>query len=206
MTGVRPVEPEDVEILADVLLRAFDHDPFYRWIFSGEAAWRRRGRRNFVLHLRSAIREGASAFTSGSRTGAALWEPPGHADGRLSLGFRLIRRAAVYRSCALHLYPAYRLLRARRPRTPHWYLSVLGVAPESQGRGLGSQLLEPVFDLADRAGIPAYLETMTEANLAFYRRHGFELVDGFGLPAGPRVWTMSRPAASDPASGEPPPG
>jgi hypothetical protein len=46
---------------------------------------------------------------------------------------------------------------------------------------------------ADRVGLPVYLETMTERNLGFYRRQGFEVVIETDLPDGPRCWLMRRP-------------
>jgi ribosomal protein S18 acetylase RimI-like enzyme len=41
----------------------------------------------------------------------------------------------------------------------HWYLMVMGVAPEACGQGLGRALLEPIMNRADAAGLPCYLET-----------------------------------------------
>jgi ribosomal protein S18 acetylase RimI-like enzyme len=56
---------------------------------------------------------------------------------------------------------------------PHWYLLIVGVDPELQGRGLGSALVAEGLARADEANAPCYLETSEERNLAFYERHGF---------------------------------
>ncbi|MDX6732846.1 MAG: hypothetical protein QOC54_2794, partial [Baekduia sp.] len=40
--------------------------------------------------------------------------------------------------------------------------------------------------------LPAYLETGKERNLAFYGRHGFEVLDRLDLPKGPPVWFLWR--------------
>jgi GNAT superfamily N-acetyltransferase len=77
---------------------------------------------------------------------------------------------------------------------PHMYLAVLGVEPERQGLGLGSQLLRPGLELCDAEGLPAYLETGKERNLAFYGRHGFDVIDQIVLPGGPPLWFMWREA------------
>jgi len=56
------------------------------------------------------------------------------------------------------------------------------------------RLLEPVLARADEAGQPCYLETMTERNVAWYLRLGFE-VRSAGIsfaPGGPPNWTMLR--------------
>lgn len=54
----------------------------------------------------------------------------------------------------------------------------------------------PVLARADREGMPCYLETETEGNVAFYRKRGFQVVSA-GLVPGQslRIWTMLRAPA-----------
>jgi len=41
--------------------------------------------------------------------------------------------------------------------------------------------------------VNCYLDTTHERNVAFYRRHGFEVVTASDMPrGGPRFWTMTR--------------
>ena len=70
-----------------------------------------------------------------------------------------------------------------------WYLSILGVAPEHQGQGLGARLLEPVLAL----GQSSYLETFGQRSVRFYERLGYEMRAEFlervtGLP----YWVLVR--------------
>jgi len=75
----------------------------------------------------------------------------------------------------------------------HWYLPTLGVDPPRQGQGVGSALIQPVLSRADAEGLLCYLETETAGNVAFYERHGFEVVVEDDLPrGGPHFWTMKR--------------
>lgn len=74
----------------------------------------------------------------------------------------------------------------------HWYVWLLGVDPPSQGQGVGGALLDSVCADADRDGVPCYLDTTNERNLAFYRHHGFEVVYEGTLPNGPPLWTLVR--------------
>src|SRR5690606_8552266 len=60
--------------------------------------------------------------------------------------------------------------------TPHWHLRPLAVDPLHQRRGFGTRLLESALARVDAAAGIAYLETDTEANVAFYRRFGFVTV------------------------------
>ncbi len=81
---------------------------------------------------------------------------------------------------------------ARHPTSPHMYLAVLGTDPSAQGRGIGSALLAPVLRQCDEDGVPAYLESSKERNVAFYARHGFRVREELPLPRGPRMWLMWR--------------
>jgi GNAT superfamily N-acetyltransferase len=75
----------------------------------------------------------------------------------------------------------------------HYYLFILVVAPEHQGRGLGSRLLQPVLAQADSQGRACYLETANPKALPFYYRLGFHLARHNELqPGGPGLWTMLR--------------
>ena len=84
-------------------------------------------------------------------------------------------------------------MEARHPQDrPHWYLFILGTEPAAQGRGLGSALLAQVLARIDADGMPAYLESSNERNLALYGRHGFEITSEVTIPGGPRIWPMWR--------------
>ncbi len=54
-----------------------------------------------------------------------------------------------------------------------WYLSILGISPDHQGKGLGLDLVLPVLGLTDKIGVATYLETFTPKNFGFYKRLGF---------------------------------
>jgi ribosomal protein S18 acetylase RimI-like enzyme len=83
------------------------------------------------------------------------------------------------------------LLRARVAPGPHWYLAGIGVDPPEQHRGIGGALLRPGVQGAAADGVPCVLLTNNEANVAFYNRHGFEVVDEGRTPEdGPRAWAM----------------
>ena len=55
----------------------------------------------------------------------------------------------------------------------YWYLSIVGILPEFQNRGLGADLVKPVLERFDKHGIPSYLETFSQRNQGFYRRLGY---------------------------------
>lgn len=56
-----------------------------------------------------------------------------------------------------------------------WYLSILAVAKNQQGKGLGKALMQPILAQTDALGVTTYLETFTEGNLHFYGKLGYEV-------------------------------
>lgn len=183
-----------------MLARSFDDSPLMRHCIPGDR------RRPSILRsfFRASIRDArpfGNVFVArdGDRVlGAAVWLPPGRYPPSTSRQLRQLSGTLTLGPMAPKaVRPSLRYLRASEsvhPRTPHWYLAVLGVDPSFQGQGLGGRLLEPILECADAEGIPVYLETDRERNLAFYARYRFGLVDTL-LPdgdAGPPEWTMWR--------------
>jgi ribosomal protein S18 acetylase RimI-like enzyme len=63
----------------------------------------------------------------------------------------------------------------RDPSDPHVHLGPIGVAPDLQGRGIGSQMLAAYCEQLDLAGDAGYLETDKSENVRLYERFGFEV-------------------------------
>lgn len=63
-----------------------------------------------------------------------------------------------------------------------WYLTIIGVHPASQGRGIGAELLRPTLAEATQRGVHSFLETFRPRSLAFYERLGFARVAEFVEP------------------------
>lgn len=75
----------------------------------------------------------------------------------------------------------------------HAYLWFLGVAPQAQGRGVGSALLRAANARLDAEALPAYLETGTPRNVALYQRHGYQVLSQHKARAdAPPMWSMWR--------------
>ena len=103
------------------------------------------------------------------------------------------------------------LLAAHTPPEPHWYLQLLATHPDWQRSGLGTALMDAMFERADEQGLMCHLETETFVNVGYYGRHGFVVDAEFDLPTGshvhrfsswgddvstevgPHMWAMSRP-------------
>ena len=189
-----------------VLTRAFDDDPVFRHLYP-TARRRRWSCRRF---LRAIVRDGLpfgdvwAAVDDGAVVGTAGWLPEGayppsrrRAARQLVAAWPALLTAHTFRDGLRYLTETEKL----HPNEPHWYLAVIGVEPGRQGEGLGAKLLAAVLGRLDESGVPAYLETSTEENVAWYRHQGFEVQHEIRpASAGPPVWTMWREPKGEPTT------
>jgi GNAT superfamily N-acetyltransferase len=187
----------DIEALADVLARAFHHDPVHRWLFPTDAECARGSRRFWTVIVQHALRKG-TVLTTNRHAGAALWVPPQavHEPATGGLLF-MARMARILRQRSLRGLRAASAIEAHHFAEPHWYLAVLGTAPEHRGKGVSTTVMEPILRRCDADGLPAYLESSNIANIPLYERRGFRVTGEIVLPGGPTIWPMLRqPVAS----------
>lgn len=196
--------PDRYRQAAEVLGRAFVHDPSMRAVIPQVSDPAERARRIallFLVALKIQRRNGHPVFgvvEKGKVVAAAVVEGAGlpSAIQTIWTGLRVTPRMIR----ALGVGGAIRALRLgddqfrNRPPEPHLYLSLLGVDPACQGRHFGIALLDHLRELAslssELAGV--YLETATEANVAYYTRAGYETL-GEMFSIGVRMWRMMQP-------------
>ncbi|MBN1908321.1 MAG: GNAT family N-acetyltransferase [Pirellulales bacterium] len=199
-------QANDVASIGALIARAFHDDPMSVHVFPDpekrrkSIAWMmgRCARYGLLYGLVEATEE---------QTGVAVWTSPAHHKmtlwrmfraGMLSMPFRLgwrtFRRFYSFGKTSQRMHD-------QAISGPHWYLFVLAVEPSRQGQGIGGSLLKRGLAWADRDGLPIYLETAGEANLAFYGKHGFEAVDKCPVSGtDAHLWGMLRqpqPAAKE---------
>lgn len=193
-------DQNDIERLASAILaEALIEDPFYAAItldLEDDAVARR-----MVLadYFHYSLREGYQIGTVTLEAhGAAIWTLPqpievaeSAAQAKHDAFAALLgpRGLAHYRSIIGFMEPTAHTVVPEGT----WYLSILGVAPSQQGRGLGRALLEPTLQQADAAVVPCFLETYNAASLRFYSRLGFAAVaDHIEPTTQARYWIMVR--------------
>lgn len=177
------------------MARAFYDDPVFSFILPDDD---RRGyqlERGFRFFADRVWLPFDESYTTDSAVGGSFWMPPG--QWRLSILRQLAMLPGMISRLGLRDLPrmlrALTLIEAKHPHEPHFYLPVIGVAPEWQGKGIGTALLRPILERCDREGQGAYLEASSDRNRACYERNGFEVTKELRMPGGgPPIWAMWR--------------
>lgn len=192
----REAEPADLATLERSLARAFHDDPVAGWAVRRERMRERALRGFFRAYLKHKQPYGFVTCDPELR-GAAIWAPPAHVDPTASEAFDIVRNnfhPTHLTRLPLMVAGVVRIGRFH-PKREHFYLAALGVDPAAQGNGLGSRLLAPVLEICDRDRVGAYLESSDPANVSFYSRHGFRVIEETRLPRGPVIPLMWRDPA-----------
>jgi GNAT superfamily N-acetyltransferase len=178
--GANPLADHHLNDASNVLARAFADDPGLMYVLPDPA---RRSQLAPLLAgagLRFAARCGAPLVTSDVVHGVAIWfqpdAPPPTESDFVATGISAVPELLGNQSWERlkRLLNHLDELHVRTVPEPHWYLTVLGVDPTWQRRGVGMSLMQPVFEAADREGVRCYLESPTAENTRYYAQRGFE--------------------------------
>jgi ribosomal protein S18 acetylase RimI-like enzyme len=179
---VRRASAEDVARLKGVLARAFDDDPFLNWFIRQDGKRNQRFERAMEVAL-TKMSNGMNETWMGTEfEGGALWRRPGEVKISALQSLALTPPFASvtgWSGLARFVNAMNQFDKKHEHYAPgdHYYLFVLGVEPELQGRGVGGQLIKPVLDRADSENLPCYLESSNPRNIPFYERHGFRVME-----------------------------
>ena len=182
-----------------MLARAFHDDPLMRYAIPDPDERARLLPALYERMIRFGLLEGEVYATAEAPEGVAIWLPPNAKWSRES-----IEASGMHEFATLignDAYQRYREVvgrewqaRERDMTGACWYLFLLGVEPSRQRCGLGGALMRPVLERADTEQLACYLETENQRNVAFYVKHGFDMIVN-GEEAGTsgvRFWTFRR--------------
>jgi ribosomal protein S18 acetylase RimI-like enzyme len=190
---IRVAGDADMPQVARILASAFTHDPVLDWLSGNSAIYSSFFRCEAEAHYK----HHGHVYINHDQTGAAMWLPAG---APLKSPFHWRRLGVAWKLFANHGVEGLKraglldkFMSERHPTESHFYLRSIGADLESQGRGIGSALIQAGLAACDQQGLPAYLESSNVRNNLLYQRHGFDLIGEARLPKnGPTIWFMHR--------------
>lgn len=194
---VESMQPDDLMEAAEVLSRAFAYRPVPKAL-SAKRRLEKERRLNPVHMVMLGRLPGQTIVARRDRRIVGVmrivkwpWCQVSPRQGLMLLPFML----GIKRGASLGWLMARYVWWRHDPRQPHWHIDPLGVEPDLQGQGIGSQLLGRFCELADEASLAGYLETDTPENVRLYQRSGFRVI-GEASIMGRTDWFMWRTATA----------
>ena len=189
LTEIRSATPGETSQAVAAIVAAFLTDPLARFAWPSPHD-HLRGMPRVADEFAGGSFEHGTAYVSADFCGTALWLPPGVQPNGEALE-RVLRDTAK-REHLDDLLATFEKMEQSHPEEPHWYLAIVGVEPNAQGRGLGTDLMRHAVARCDQEGALAYLESSNPRNISLYLRHGFEVIGEIREGEAPLVTPMLR--------------
>ncbi|KAK1977020.1 acetyltransferase [Colletotrichum cereale] len=216
----------DIPGAVKAVQQAFSGDPYNAWVYDQSKFSPERNYASLALRMRWGMRNGifhvAKEEGSDKVLGVAMWLPPQPAGTPPTwndwiegwrLWFGQVNYNLWYGRGGLNVKRYYiwkdAQVKAQRdlwtdPRG-YYFLNIMVVLPESQGRGIGAAMMKAVTDRADAEGARCYLESSRDVpNTAIYGRWGFVVKKDMVCDDGGdviRLFTMIREPGAAPGNG-----
>ena len=193
---VEPAKAADYRQVANLFAEVFAEDPVWTALAPHDVSRAKIIRTTFRHALKNGGHEHFDVVrdANGEVLAALNYEPPqsGSAGGELidrvlggaSWAVSPTMRRSFKHDAAVH---------SHRPKGPHWYLRDLVVSRQARGMGVGSAVLRSRLQKVDEDGLPAFLESTSEASKRLYERLGFQHLETVEVVPGAKSFIMVRP-------------
>ncbi|MBQ3635335.1 MAG: GNAT family N-acetyltransferase [Bacteroidales bacterium] len=170
------ISRENIKRAVDCSAQAYSDYPLTDWVFNGHATQKQLSifwRANLLsLTSEMVVMCDSEQMNLLAAIGFASFGGVNPLKFIMNGGYRILGYAR-----RMIKYDKYSLEQRRKVcRGDELYLYDLAVKPSMQGHGLASQFLRPMTDLADRLGLPIFLETHDESSIAIYERYDFSRI------------------------------
>lgn len=181
---VREMDLHEVEQVARTLAEAFEpDDPHFAYVMRDEDKRLQQLGSGILSFLQHDWLPNGIVYTNNQLSGAAVWTHPGKWQASIPQQARIFKSligvtspVEVMRFMNLLGFVEGKHKEIEQFIGPHYYLAMIGIAPQWQGKGWGDALLKPMLERCDEENATAYLESSTERSVPLYERNGFEVI------------------------------
>ena len=176
-SDIRLADLSDKEIILNILTESFKSDPHIQWLLGKSC-----NKNKLHIIMEYLIEETFSKgkiFLTNNNLGVALWQ----SENKDKFSMELIKRNLRF-LFKLGIASVVRNLKFLKISHSHYqnhkkfyYLLTLGVLEEGRGKGLASQLMNPILEYCRDNNIPVFLETANPTNIEIYKKKGFAVTD-----------------------------
>ncbi|MEM9151544.1 MAG: GNAT family N-acetyltransferase [Cyanobacteria bacterium P01_F01_bin.3] len=203
--NVLQLQPSQIDTASKIAANAFMADPVFSYLTPDDPKLKFQALTWLMSRLIYYCMQYGHTYTTSDLKGIAVWLPPsGEFSSSLFQQLKLALQLELYKLPVKvgwkrlkrwrHVFQTIdRTQRQDMGKSSYWELGLMAVHPDSQGQGIGTQLLKPILDRTSDEGLPCYVVTATEPAVNFYQKNGFEVLRNQRLgDHAPLFWALKR--------------
>ncbi|MEI2696027.1 MAG: GNAT family N-acetyltransferase [Saprospiraceae bacterium] len=176
---IRLANKTEMSIIIQIIMNSFKSDPHINWLL--EKSNNPKKIEIAAEYITDETFAKGEIYLTNDDLGLAFWQT----EKKEGFSINFIKRNLSF-LFRLGLRTAFRSLKNQilshshfPKKKPFYYLALIGVMPQVQGKGLASKLLNPVLEDCKNKKTPVYLETGNKNNVEIYKKKGFTLTDTY---------------------------
>lgn len=175
----------DKQLIVDILASAFDDNKSVNYIIKQDQSRNERIRRLCSYSFEICSRFGETYISDDGKACALIIFPDKKKSTieSVCLDMKLVANVIGWPNLKKAM-KREAVIKKVQPATLLYHIWYIGVNPTEQGKGIGTSLLKQILERANELKRTPILETSTEKNLPWYRKHGFRIYNklDFGFP------------------------
>jgi ribosomal protein S18 acetylase RimI-like enzyme len=168
---------KDKSLIKKILGESFKNDPCIQWLIEPS---KNKHRLDVIMdYTIDETFENGCIYLSNENQGVVLWRN----EQKEKLSFNFIKRnlSFLFKMGIKCVVRNLQNMSNSHNHFPHnqkyFYLYLIGVLPEAQGKGIASKLINPFIEISKMQNFPIFLETANKKNIEIYKKKGFEIID-----------------------------
>lgn len=172
---MKKAEYKDKPIVINILLKSFKNDPHINWLL--EKSKNPNKLRILMDYIFEESLQRSKIYLNDDNTAVAIWNSEKQLQnsvGNLIRDLSFLFKIGI--KATLRITKMGKIVHDQYPKNEKYcQLYFLGVIPEEQGKGLASELLNPIIENMSFSSIPIFLETANIRNVEIYKKKDFAI-------------------------------